>query len=213
MLRLADETGGRAFYFNNDLEGSIRTAIVDAEVSYTLGFYPSENGFDGKFHNIAVKVARNDVEVRHRSGYLAVKEQGPNDQERKAILSELLSSPLDASQVGLEASAEHLSVQPGKGSAYRVLLRIETSDLHFEHHNDHWSAAVDMVYRVEPSKQKNAQVRRIPIDLTEARFRDVLARGWVIQETVTTDRPYDRLRLIIQDHATGASGSVWLSLK
>src|SRR5262249_50902885 len=76
MIRLADDTGGRAFYFNNDLSGSIRTAIADAQVSYMLGFYPSENGFDGKFHNITVKVARNDVDVRHRAGYLALKDDG-----------------------------------------------------------------------------------------------------------------------------------------
>src|SRR6185503_15490377 len=30
MIRLAEETGGRAFYFNNDLAGSVRTAISDA---------------------------------------------------------------------------------------------------------------------------------------------------------------------------------------
>ena len=101
MIRLADETGGRAFYFNNDLAGSMRTAIADSEVSYTLGFYPSENAFDGKFHNLDVKVDRKDVEVRHRTGYFAVKDKAPDEKERKSIMSELLSSPLDASQIGL----------------------------------------------------------------------------------------------------------------
>jgi VWFA-related protein len=209
MVRIADDTGGRAFYFNNDLAGSIRTAIADAEVTYMLGFYPSQNGFDGKFHNITVKVGRNDVEVRHRAGYLASKDQGPNDQERKAIVSELLSSPLDASQIGLEAAAEPV---PGNPSAYRVALRMEASDLRFERQNDHWIAAVDMVFRFDPSKQKTVQMRTIPIDLTEDRFRAVLARGLVMQETVTIDRPYDRLRVVLQDHATGSVGSLSLAL-
>jgi len=113
MIRLADETGGRAFYFNNDLENSIRTAISDAEVSYTLGFYPSENGFDGKFHTLSVKVARSGVDVRHRSGYFAVKDQTPTEQQRRAVMSELLSSPLDASQIGLQASVEPVGGKPG----------------------------------------------------------------------------------------------------
>lgn len=209
MIRLADDTGGRAFYFNNDLAGSIRTAIADAEVSYMLGFYPSENGFDGKFHNITVKLDRNDVEVRHRAGYLAVKDQGPNEQERKAILSELVSSPLDASQVGLAASVETVT---GKTPAYRVSMRIETSDLHFEHHSDHWTASMDMVFNFEPSKQKAAQIRAVPVDLTEDRFRTALTRGLIVQETVTTDRPYDRLHVVLQDHVTGLAGSLWLPL-
>jgi VWFA-related protein len=209
MLRIADDTGGRAFYFNNDLAGSIRTAIADAEVSYMLGFYPSENGFDAKFHNITVKVARNDVEVRHRAGYLASKDQAPSEQERKAIVSELLSSPLDASQIGLEAAVEPV---PGNASAYRVALRMEASDLRFERHNDHWIAAVAVVFRFDPSKQKTVQLRTLPIDLTEDRFRAVLSRGLVMQETVTADRPYDRLRVILQDHATGSVGSLSLAL-
>jgi VWFA-related protein len=209
MIRLADDTGGRAFYFNNDLEGSIRTAITDAQVSYMLGFYPSENGFDGKFHNITVKVARNDVEVRHRAGYLAVKDQGPNDQERKAIISELLSSPLDAAQVGLEAAAQPM---PEKPSSYRVRLRVETADLRLERHNDHWTGAVDLVFHVESSKQKAVQLRTFPIDLTEDRFRTALLHGLFLEETVTTDRPSDRLHVVVQDHATGSAGSLWLSL-
>jgi VWFA-related protein len=209
MIRLADETGGRAFYFNNDLAGSIRTAISDAEVSYMLGFYPSDNGFDGKFHNITVKVARNDVEVRHRAGYLATKEQGPNEQERKAILTELLSSPLDASQIGLEAAAEPV---PGKALSYRVIIRIDASDIRLDRRNDHWTGAMDLVLHAEASKQKSVQLKTIPIDLTEDRFRNALARGLVLEEVVTTDRPTERLRLVLQDRATGTAGSLWVTL-
>jgi hypothetical protein len=209
MMRLADETGGRAFYFNNDLAGSIRTAISDAEVSYMLGFYPSENGFDGKFHNITVKVARNDVEVRHRAGYLATKEQGPNEQERKSILTELLSSQLDASQIGLEAAGEPV---PGKALSYRVIIRIDASDIHLDRRNDHWIGAMDLVLHTDSSKQKSVQLKTIPIDLTEDHLRTALARGLVLEEIVTTDRPTERLRLVLQDRATGSAGSLWITL-
>lgn len=209
MIRLADDTGGRAFYFNNDLSGSIRTAIADAEVSYMLGFYPSENGFDGKFHNITVKVARNDVEVRHRAGYLATKEQGPNEQERKAILTELLSSPLDASQIGLEAAAEPLA---GKPLSYRVIIRIDASDIRLDRHNDRWTGTIDLVFHTESSKQKTVQLKTMPIDLTEERLRTALARGLVLEEVVTTDRPTERLRLVLQDRTTGSTGSLWITL-
>jgi hypothetical protein len=89
---------------------------------------------------------------------------------------------------------------------------MEASDLRFERHNDHWTAAVDLVFRFDPSKQKTVQLRTVPIDLTEDRFRAVLSRGLVMQETVIADRPYDRLRVILQDHATGSAGSLSLAL-
>src|SRR4029079_14861206 len=156
MLRLADERGGRAFYFNNDRAGSIRTAISDAEVSYTLGFYPSENAFDGKFHNLEVKVARPDIEVRHRTGYFAVKDQAPDDKERRSIIAELMTSPLDASQIGLQASVQ---ADKTDAKASRLLLRIDAADLHFDRRNDRWGGIVDVAMRVESSKEKSVQVR------------------------------------------------------
>ncbi len=205
MIRLADETGGRAFYFNNDLAGLVRTAIADAEVSYTLGFYPDENGFDGKFHNIAVKVSRPDVEARHRSGYLALKDQAPNEKERRAILTELIASPFDASQIGLVAS-----VQPSSGSqgAYRVLLKIDVADLDLARQNDRWTGTLELVIHLESSKQKTVQVRTIPVHFAEEDFRTALSSGLVLEDTVTTKSPADRLRIVVQDRATGFAGSL-----
>lgn len=209
MIRLADETGGRAFYFNNDLESSIRSAISDAEVRYTLGFYPSENGFDGKFHNLEVKVARKDVEVRHRTGYFAVKDQAPDERERREIMAELLSSPLDASQIGLQASVQPV---PANAKAFRVLLRIHVADLHLERRNDQWAGILDVAIRLESSKQKTVQARTIAIDLTEEGFRTALLRGLVVEDSVTTDRPADRVRIVLQDRATGFASSLWMPL-
>src|SRR5262249_12769462 len=186
MIRLADETGGRAFYFNNDLPRSIRTAVADAEVSYTLGFYPSENAFDGKFHNLEVKVARKDVEVRHRTGYFAVKDQAPDSKERRSVMSELMSSPFDASQIGLQGSAESITANP---KAFGIRLRIDAADLQLDRRNDHWVGMLDLAIHVESSKEKAVQLRSIAIDLGEENFRAALLRGLVVNDTVTTDRP------------------------
>jgi VWFA-related protein len=210
MVRLADETGGRAFYFNNDLADSIRTAISDAEVSYTLGFYPAAEAFDGTFHNLDVKVARKGVEVRHRVGYFATKDSAPSVKERTAIMAELLSSPLDGSQIGLQASVQPVQNNP---KAFRVLVRVDVADLHLDRRNDnHWIGVLDIAMHLESTKQKSAQVREIPIDLPEENFRSALQRGILLDQTVTTDRPNDRVRIVLQDRATGFAGSLWLPL-
>ena len=54
MQKLADETGGRAFVNTNDLTGAIRDAVEDSAVTYTLGFYITQNSLDGKFHELKV---------------------------------------------------------------------------------------------------------------------------------------------------------------
>jgi len=208
MIRLADGTGGRAFYFNNDLAGSIRAAISDAEVSYTLGFYPSENEFDGKFHNLDVKVARKDVEVRHRAGYFAGKEKAPDEKERRSIVAELLSSPFDSPRIGLQASVQLVPA----GGAFRILLKVDAADLQLEHRNDRWAGVLDVAIRLESSKQKSVPSQSSVIDLSEESFRAALLRGLTLEETVTTDRQSDRVRVVLQDRATGLAGSLWVPL-
>ena len=53
--------------------------MEDAEVTYTLGFYPFEETFDGQFHKlVAVKAAGKSVDVRLRKGYFELTaESGP----------------------------------------------------------------------------------------------------------------------------------------
>ena len=46
MQELADQTGGRAFYNTNDLNGALRLAVEDSSVTYNLGFYPEAESLD-----------------------------------------------------------------------------------------------------------------------------------------------------------------------
>lgn len=73
MNTLAGLTGGRAFYNTNGIEDSIQQAVNDAEITYTLGFYPADEP-DDTFHRLTVKVAGKGRDVRFRRGYYAAKQ-------------------------------------------------------------------------------------------------------------------------------------------
>jgi VWFA-related protein len=81
MQILAEKTGGRAFFNTNDLRGALRQALDDAEVTYTIGFYPASGSLDNKFHELKVKVDRKGVDVRHRKGYFAGEEKPPTSAD------------------------------------------------------------------------------------------------------------------------------------
>ncbi|HSB18014.1 MAG TPA: VWA domain-containing protein [Bryobacteraceae bacterium] len=76
MERLARDTGGRAFYGANDLIAGINRAFEDSRLVYVLGFRPSHEEWDGKFHQIKVQVKQPGSQLRHRRGYFAVSESG-----------------------------------------------------------------------------------------------------------------------------------------
>ena len=67
---LADETGGKQIS-NNEPALSLRTMVTNASAFYLLGYAPAKNPADGKFHKISVKVKRQGLEVRARTGYFA----------------------------------------------------------------------------------------------------------------------------------------------
>jgi hypothetical protein len=86
--------------FDEYARGFDRSAVEDAELTYTLGFYPLEEAFDGQFHKLAVKVAGKSVDVRFRKGYFAVTAaSGP--QPGPAAINQLLQDPLDATAIGI----------------------------------------------------------------------------------------------------------------
>jgi VWFA-related protein len=67
---LADQTGGKQIS-NNEPAQSLREVVKNASAFYLLGYASAKNPSDGRFHKIAVKVKRPNVDVRARTGYYA----------------------------------------------------------------------------------------------------------------------------------------------
>lgn len=71
LRRLAAETGGRPIVNTNSPEQGLKQVIGDASAYYLIGYTPSRERADGKFHRIEVKVKRSGVRVTARRGYWA----------------------------------------------------------------------------------------------------------------------------------------------
>ena len=56
---------------SNDMSKALRRVVDHASVVYLLGYSPKEMIYDGKFHQIKVRVKRSGLDVRARSGYWA----------------------------------------------------------------------------------------------------------------------------------------------
>ena len=71
LRRFSDETGGRAIHNTNDHAEHLDDVIEDASAYYLVGYAPSREMADGKFHKIDVEVKRRGVRVVARRGYYA----------------------------------------------------------------------------------------------------------------------------------------------
>jgi VWFA-related protein len=79
LARLAADTGGFLVDQSNDLASAFRRIDEDNRFHYLLTYSPKQAAFDGKFHEIDVKVKRSGTQVFARKGYRAVGAPGRID--------------------------------------------------------------------------------------------------------------------------------------
>lgn len=88
LTLLADRTGGFLINNTNDLGASFHTIDQDRRFHYLLSYTPKNTDFNGEWRSIIVKVPAREVQIRARSGYVAI--QGSSqipllDYEGRAI--------------------------------------------------------------------------------------------------------------------------------
>jgi VWFA-related protein len=198
---IAGSTGGLALYHTNDLSGSIRKAIDDATATYVLGFYPAEKSLDSTFHKLTVKVARKGLDVRHRQDYFAFQEQAPTDQQLHETLTQLIGEPLDATAVGLTATVE---------ANRELALNVSLGDLHLDQRDEHWVGSIDVAFHF--SSESKMSLQTVNLAMTRDQLLAALKGGLVLRKTIPDGQAGD-VRVVVQDRATGAAGSVGIHLK
>ncbi len=210
LQSLAEETGGRAFLNTNDIQGAVRRAADDARLTYVLGYYPTTEVWDGRFHRIGVKVNRPGVEVRHRKGYFAVATQQQASSQRSAALQAAVASPIGASGLGLTLQIDPVE---GRPSEYRLAVRVEPAGIALEQRGDELRGALDVI--VAQIRADGADARsfdhRADISLSQQRLPQFMRDGLRIEHTVTLMPDAERLRVVVRDARTGAIGALGVS--
>ena len=112
---LAQDTGGKAFFNTNDLNGAVQKAVDLNRTYYTLAYYPPDDKGNKEFRRITVRVKSHpEYNVRAQKGYFASdlkkaeeKEVGQSPQQR---LLNAIAKPLPVGDIGVSASADYLEV-------------------------------------------------------------------------------------------------------
>ena len=128
---LAYATGGTFFHNNNDLDKGFQQLDTPPEYSYLLAFSPQNLKFDGRFHNLKVKVTGpQKLSVQARKGYYAPKQAvGAAEQAKQQIQDEVFSQEeLHDLPVELHTQFFKTSDDDAKLS---VLVRLDVRHLHY----------------------------------------------------------------------------------
>jgi VWFA-related protein len=90
MLRMAEQTGGKAFLGNNDLAGAVIQAIDTGSNYYTLAYSPSDPHWNGGYRGIAVKLQQRGLTLAYRRGYYADDPEAAAKNSRAAAAAQIV---------------------------------------------------------------------------------------------------------------------------
>jgi VWFA-related protein len=206
MEALAHGTGGRAYYNNNDIYGSIRQAIDDSQVTYTIGYYPAGIKWDGKYHNIKVEVQRPGVKIQSRKGYFALPEPKLTPQVRQAVIAEVARNPLDATGIGMTAVVH----QVGTMRALKTSVLFDLRDVRMEQTGGAYSGAVDIVMLDlnDQNKILGATDQTFQLKLPPDLYAKLLKEGVSLTKELPIAPDAVQLRVVVRDANTGTMGTV-----
>jgi hypothetical protein len=209
MRELADRTGGRAAYNTNDLASAVRRAIDDTRVTYTVGYYSTDETQDGKFRDIQVRVNRPRLDVRHRKGYFALKPADNTAKTRQDESRAAVWSPLESTAIAMNVRADFID-QP-EPNTLNLFVQIPPGAVAFTKEGERWKAEVDIVY-VQKDEEGRAQGEGVSdslsLGLTDANYAKIAKDGLIRQRRILRQPAATTIRIVVRDATTGSVGSL-----
>lgn len=212
---MADETGGAAFFGNNDLTEGMAKAFDDGRYAYTIGYYPDHGTWDGSFRKIQIKVDDPGAHARYRDGYYATADKARTAADNEKQLQDAGNSPLDSNALSMMVSVRHVKPQPVTGPELDFQIGVDVAQLLLEHSGGHWKGSVDLVFlqRDETGQALAAEKKRIDLDFSDAQYQAMLSSGAIFERHLTINAGAKDVRAILRDATSGQVGSVTVPLK
>jgi VWFA-related protein len=75
LYRISGDTGGAFIKGTNDIAKGIDRIDQEVRARYTLGYYSTNQNFDGSYRKVKIEIRRPDTKVVSRAGYYAIGEE------------------------------------------------------------------------------------------------------------------------------------------
>ncbi len=139
---IAKQTGG--FQIRNSNSYGFDRIMEDQSGYYLIGYRPTEETFNKRFHHIKAKVKRSGMSVRTRFGFVGVTEEEaarakPSVRELSNIA---LASPFAAQDIEVDLTSFFIS--DASGSTVRAFVYLNGNDLTFTEINGKQQASIEL---------------------------------------------------------------------
>jgi len=209
MREMARETGGRAYLNQNEIKVGVQRAFEDESAAYTIGYYPENKKYDGKYRSIKVKVKHDGVDVQNRRGYYAIDPtqlKGYNPQQEVASA---LGDVVPSTMVAFSAQVKPPSANSVKDKI-GVTFLVDANTVSAEDTSGGKRLNVAMYATVySPSgKMLSNRTQKVDQAFDANTYQQILQHGLMLHMDLDPQPGNNQLRLAVQDGRTGLVGTI-----
>lgn len=206
---LSKDTGG--FLVRNSNDFKLDQIMNDQQGYYLLGYRPTGETFNRRFHHISAKVKRSGLSIRTRKGFYGFTEDEANRLRHELSKTDAaLTSPFRAHDIAIDL-ATIFANDPALGSVLRSFLFIDAKSLTFQDDGEGWhKVAVEMRGMIFGGNGRPLdEIVVTPIvRLRQSAYEQALRDGLLLRFDMTVKRPGAyQLRVAARDLVSSRVGS------
>ena len=207
MREIARETGGRAYVNQNEIKVGVERAIEDQTAAYTIGYYPQNKKYDGKYRNIKVKVKRDGVEVQNRRGYFAIDATQVKGYDSREEVASATHDVVPSTMVAFTARVVPAAANKGKVG---LDFLVDASSLSAQDSggNKQLNATFYATIFMPDGKMGSSLSEKVDQSFDDKTYQQILQHGLQLHMDMDAPPPNSRVHLAVQDGRTGMVGTI-----
>jgi hypothetical protein len=208
MTNVAHLTGGRASV-TNDIGRSLENLNKVTQVEYLLGYYPTNDRWDGKYRQINVKVNRPGTRVSFRRGYYARDTLRPYDREEFLSFSRISAAgsyELEIHDVPFRVTTVK---NPGATPQIKVDMQIDAEKVGFKMVDlRHVGRLRCAIFAADGGGNSLGDFwHNLNLDLVEAKYQEYLRTGIPLAVNIPWKESSRLLKIVVYDAIGDKIGS------
>ena len=206
---VSESTGGIFFHNSNDLAGGMQQLAGTPAVSYLLGYSPSNEKMDGKYHLIRVTLPEHKkYEVQARHGYYAPKKVGDLEKKADQEIQDAVYSQGEIDEFPLEIHTKYRKSEDGEVQL-SVISHVGAKELPFRQVNGrHFDKlTVTTVIFDENGEYVTGDQKLVNLDLPDETYEKVSRYGLQIQSNFALKPGTYTVRQVVRESEGAQMGA------
>ena len=206
---IAKQTGG--FQIRNSNSFELDRIVQDQSGYYLLGYRPTDETFNRRFHHIKAKVKRSGMSIRTRFGFFGVSEEEATPMQRiyRNPTNLALMSPFREQDIEINLTSFFVH-DKAAGSTVRSFIYIDPKGMTLDAVNGRRQGEMELHGALFGDNGFVAEQlsSKVTLNISESNYEQAMRNGMVLPIDMPVKRPGSyQVRIVARDKATAKIGS------